>query len=258
MIFFSINSGVCRGCNRCFKACPAQAIEVSGKNRRIIYDKCVACGKCFKECPEHAVVLDIPVERIREMQEEIGRIETYKKQIERLEAENTRLREDRQETGDELRLLIRKLPVAAALVERSGRVRHINNRFIGLLDFGARQLCDTVPGLIGAPFEELVPEPVARLFRSAIREGADAEGVDLEAGGDRKLVVSAYSIKKGELALVLIRDLYEKELMKEEVIDRIYRVIDRNMAMVQKIGFLLGEEASETTRILNSVIRSVK
>jgi len=44
----------------------------------------------------------------------------------------------------------------------------------------------------------------------------------------------------------------------EEVIARVSEVIDKNLEMVQKIGFLLGEGASETEQMLNSIIESYK
>ena len=40
--------------------------------------------------------------------------------------------------------------------------------------------------------------------------------------------------------------------------NRVSEVIDKNLEMVQKIGFLLGEGASETEQMLNSIIESYK
>ena len=39
---------------------------------------------------------------------------------------------------------------------------------------------------------------------------------------------------------------------------RVTEVIDKNLEMVQKIGFLLGEGAAETEQMLNSIIQSFK
>jgi hypothetical protein len=44
------------------------------------------------------------------------------------------------------------------------------------------------------------------------------------------------------------------EVQKAEVIKRVSEVIDKNLAMVQQIGFLLGEGASDIEKMLNSVI----
>jgi hypothetical protein len=56
----------------------------------------------------------------------------------------------------------------------------------------------------------------------------------------------------------IIRDLYSPEVQGEEVISRVSEVIDKNLEMVQQIGFLLGEGASETEQMLNSIIESYK
>jgi sugar diacid utilization regulator len=41
----------------------------------------------------------------------------------------------------------------------------------------------------------------------------------------------------------------------EQIIQRITEVIDENLNMVQQIGFLLGEGASKTEAMLNSIIQ---
>ena len=52
--------------------------------------------------------------------------------------------------------------------------------------------------------------------------------------------------------------MYSPEVRKEEVIKRVGEAIDKNLSMVQQIGFLLGEGASETERMLNSIIEFYK
>jgi hypothetical protein len=48
------------------------------------------------------------------------------------------------------------------------------------------------------------------------------------------------------------------EVRKEEIVARVTEAIDKNLDMVQQIGFLLGEGASETERMLNSIIQTYK
>ena len=50
--------------------------------------------------------------------------------------------------------------------------------------------------------------------------------------------------------------MYSPEVRKEETLKRVTEVIDKNLSMVQQIGFLLGEGASETERMLKSIIKS--
>ena len=56
----------------------------------------------------------------------------------------------------------------------------------------------------------------------------------------------------------IIRDMRAPEVQKAEVINRITEVIDRNLEMVQKIGFLLGEGATDNEHMLNSIIEFYK
>ena len=52
--------------------------------------------------------------------------------------------------------------------------------------------------------------------------------------------------------------MYSPEVRKEEVMKRVTEVIDKNLSLVQQIGFLLGEGASETEKMLNSIIEFYK
>ena len=63
---------------------------------------------------------------------------------------------------------------------------------------------------------------------------------------------------KGNLVGGIFRDLMMPEIQKEEIIRRITEVIDKNLSIVQKIGFLLGEGAAESERMLNSIIKTFK
>ena len=46
------------------------------------------------------------------------------------------------------------------------------------------------------------------------------------------------------------------EVQREEVVKRLNEVIDNNLSLVQQIGFVLGEGAAQTERMLNSIIES--
>jgi hypothetical protein len=75
---------------------------------------------------------------------------------------------------------------------------------------------------------------------------------------DHMLNISIFPIKKNKMCGAIIRDMYSPEVQGEEVTSRVSEVIDRNLEMVQKIGFLLGEGAAETEQMLNSIIESYK
>ncbi|MTI67545.1 MAG: NADH-quinone oxidoreductase subunit NuoF [Firmicutes bacterium] len=47
----------CKGCTKCSKACPVDAIEGEVKQKHIIdRDKCIKCGECVSQCPFDAII----------------------------------------------------------------------------------------------------------------------------------------------------------------------------------------------------------
>ena len=95
------------------------------------------------------------------------------------------------------------------------------------------------------------------MFTYVIREDVPVVSRDVHFD-DKMLNVSIFPIKKNKMCGAIIRDLYSPEVQGEEVITRVSEVIDKNLEMVQKIGFLLGEGASDTEQMLNSIIESYR
>lgn len=51
-----INPDKCRGCTKCSRNCPVQAITGElGKTHHIDEEKCIKCGTCLGICPFHAI-----------------------------------------------------------------------------------------------------------------------------------------------------------------------------------------------------------
>jgi len=71
---------------------------------------------------------------------------------------------------------------------------------------------------------------------------------------DNILNVSIFTIRPNKIVGAVVRDLKMPEVRREQIINRINEAITENLEMVQKIGFLLGEGASKTERMLNSII----
>ena len=56
MAKIAINEEKCKGCGLCQKHCPVNAIDGSGRDKRIInQEKCIKCGTCIASCPFHAI-----------------------------------------------------------------------------------------------------------------------------------------------------------------------------------------------------------
>ena len=153
--------------------------------------------------------------------------------------------------------MLQKLPSAVVIADKKLKIVHSNQSFIDLLGDDALEISDIIPGLIGADLKTLLPFNIYNQFTYALQNGEDVMNRDLSYK-DGLLNVSVFTIKKGSIVGAIIRDMYAPEVRKEEVIKRVTDVIDKNLAMVQKIGFLLGEGASETEQMLNSIVKTFK
>jgi ferredoxin len=52
--FAEINQVLCRGCGKCVKACPMEAVSLEGDKARIDLGRCIGCGLCVSTCPSKA------------------------------------------------------------------------------------------------------------------------------------------------------------------------------------------------------------
>jgi len=75
---------------------------------------------------------------------------------------------------------------------------------------------------------------------------------------NKLLHVSVITIYKHRVVGALLRDMSAPSLVREEIISRAQRVNRHNLETVQKIAFLLGDNASMTEELLNSIIESYK
>ena len=49
----------CKGCTKCVKSCPFEAITMEGK-LAVIGTACTGCGQCIKVCPQNAICRSDP------------------------------------------------------------------------------------------------------------------------------------------------------------------------------------------------------
>ncbi len=153
--------------------------------------------------------------------------------------------------------MLQKLTAAVVIADKKLKIIHSNQSFIDMLGDDAMEISDIIPGLIGADLKMLLPNNIYHQIHYTLQNGEDILNRDLTYK-EGLLNVSVFTIRKGNIVGAIIRDLYAPEVRKEEVVKRITDVIDKNLAMVQKIGFLLGEGASETEQMLNSILKTYK
>ena len=110
------------------------------------------------------------------------------------------------------------------------------------------------PGLEGADLEKI--SGISRFFKDVLSvDGPDVVEHELREG-KKIFQTTVFVIETGESACGVIQDVTVPQIQKERVIKQTRKVINKNLAVVQKIAFLLGENAAETEATLNSIIES--
>jgi hypothetical protein len=112
---------------------------------------------------------------------------------------------------------------------------------------------DANPGLYGADITKLLS--FHRFFSSVLSTGVDVIEQDIR-NGDDYYSLSVFSVQDHSLVCGILQNLHAPEVRKDLVLKRTQEVIMENMKVVQKIAFLLGENASYTEAMLNSIVES--
>jgi iron only hydrogenase large subunit-like protein len=253
---------------------PAEAInevlKIIGRENPNDELDCGACG--YRSCHEFASTvakgLAIPemchtfnlrnkqeyIETLRQTNRKLAETKRALKESEELAM---REKEMAQSASDMMNNMLEKLPTGVVIVDNNLKILHSNLSFINILGEDAKAISDIIPGLVGADMKTLLPFSVYNMFTFVLKEDEPVVSKDIHYE-DSMLNVSIFPIKKNKMCGAIIRDLYSPEVQGEEVTNRVSEVIDKNLEMVQKIGFLLGEGASETEQMLNSIIESYR
>ena len=166
-------------------------------------------------------------------------------------------KEAAREASEIVRRMLHKLPSMVVICDQNLKIIQTNNSFIEMLGEDAREINEVVPGLAGADLKTLLPYEFYKLFTYVLTNNESITNRDVNHEG-KLLNVSIFLIEKGKIVGAVIRDMSAPEVQKEEVVKRLSEVIDNNLSLVQQIGFVLGEGAAQTERMLNSIIESYK
>ncbi len=147
-------------------------------------------------------------------------------------------------------ILIQKMPSAVVIVDDQLKIVECNPNFGSL--FGQNDAGEA-PRLEGVHIKEIVP--FHDLFQSVLRSGEEVIEKDLRLEG-RILHGIIFSIERHALVGALFGDITMPAIQREQIIKRARHVIQQNLMTVQKIAYLMGENAAESEIILNSIVES--
>ncbi len=247
-----------------------EVMKIIGKDSRAEELNCNACG--YGSCREFAATvakgLAVPemchTYNLRNKQEYIEtlrqtnrKLSETKKALKESEEQAMREKDAAQDASDTMNSMLNKLPNGVVIVDNELKILQSNERFLEIIGEDAKAIAEIIPGLRGADLKTLLPFNVYNIFSFVLRENESVISRDMQLE-DRMFNISIFPIRQNRIAGAVIRDLFSPEVQREEVINRVSDVIDKNLEMVQKIGFLLGEGASDTEKMLNSIVESFR
>jgi iron only hydrogenase large subunit-like protein len=159
----------------------------------------------------------------------------------------------RQQALNKANKLIVTMPSAVVIVDTACAIIECNARFAKLAGEESEELYAEIGTLAGALLDKVIP--VGHLFRHVLETGEEIREKDVVLEG-RILKCSIFSIERDAIIGGIFNDVTEPQMKKEEVIKRAGEVISKNLETVQKIAYLLGENASQTEIVLNTIIDS--
>lgn len=231
---------------------------------------CMVCG--YKSCYEFATYvaagmaksdmclhhsIDNRNQYIQSLQKQINELNKTLDFLKNEQKDTTVTIEKAHQAMDILNAMLQKLPSAIVIIDKSYKIIRSNLSFIEMIGQDAKEVHEIIPELVGADLKTLIPASIFQYFQFVLENDESIINKDITIN-NRLVNISIFSINKQEIVGAVLRDLYLPEIREEEVISRLTEVIDRNLQMVQKIGFLLGEEAAATEQMLYSIIQTYK
>lgn len=159
----------------------------------------------------------------------------------------------RRVASDKASVLLQRMPYGVVLVDDRLHIIESNRIFADLIGNDAALLWDVKPGLQGADISKMVG--FHKVFSNVLASGNDLIDRNIEDKG-RPFNLSVFTIQRHRIICGIIQDLHHPGLIQDDTMRRIKQVVRENMATVQKVAYLLGENAARTEAMLNAVVNN--
>ncbi|MCH3923644.1 MAG: 4Fe-4S binding protein [Bacteroidales bacterium] len=231
----------CRSCG--YDSCTELAIAIA--QGIATNDMCFSLAK--KDNKDYSKQLKVTTENLVELQKRFSTLNedfNIAKQTD-IELKNT------------LSSLISHLYPAIAIIDNNYKILESNTAFIDILGDDAKEIDEIIPGLIGANVQTLLPKDILSQIEYVNKSGEDILNKDIDLGG-KFINISVFTLIANKKTGLIFRNLYTEQERPQEIIHRVNEVIKANLTEVQQIGFILGETASKTEKMLNAIIKTYK
>lgn len=149
--------------------------------------------------------------------------------------------------------LIKTMPSGMVIIDDEMRIVECNQKFAVMMGEDIELMYEAKPGLEGASAEKIIP--FHNLFRNVLEIGEEILDRDVRVE-KQVLHLSIFNLEKHHFVGGIIQDVTTPSVQKEQIVTKAKQVIEHNLETVQKIAYLLGENASETEVILDSIVQS--
>ena len=137
------------------------------------------------------------------------------------------------------------------LADENLRIVDTNDKFIEMGGSEIQMISEALGGLSGADLKKVIT--YHKYFAAVLSSGEENREFDIREDG-RNLSLSIISIQPHKLVCGVIQNMDDSQVIKDIISDKIKEVIRHNAESVQRIAYILGESASFTESVLNSVV----
>ncbi|MDG5815782.1 [Fe-Fe] hydrogenase large subunit C-terminal domain-containing protein [Chitinispirillales bacterium ANBcel5] len=149
--------------------------------------------------------------------------------------------------------LLKTIPYGVVIVDRELRIIECNDNFAKALGDDVCDVFKICPGLRNADLKKVLP--FHGLFSQVLTTGNDITQHFVKTQ-EKTFALTIFTVELHQVAGALIRDATKTELRREQIIEKAQEVIRNTSATAQEIAFLMGKNAAQSEKILNSLTES--
>jgi len=154
---------------------------------------------------------------------------------------------------DKTNILLKKMPQGVVIVDENLKIVQANEKFAITLGQEMEELYNLKPGLKGLDITKVIS--FHKYFSTVLNTCNDLLEQDIRDKSSYYRL-SVFSVQDHQQVCGILENMHTPEVRKDIVLTRTQDVIKQNMKVVQQIAFLLGENASYTESMLNSIVES--
>lgn len=148
--------------------------------------------------------------------------------------------------------LIKSIPFGVVMVDSQLKILESNKSFSQLIGDDFVTIYESLGSLESISISEI--EPFNKLIYGVLDNNEEINK-DIHYQ-DKILSISIFPIENKQVVGVLIQDITNPVAQREQIIKKAHDVLVNNNTTVQKIAYLLGENAADSEILLNSIIDS--